>query len=447
MLYSLDLQSKRGLELVLLVNKVDQREVMRVTTRAQAQSERQEEEEEVAAAAQERPRAKPLTSIVNVRQDVREEPEAAIICEDVCENIGEKSEVSNRKEVVGGVLGRQEEEVEKVLGFELDTSEVGEEEVYELRKEKREGPDLVVPLVKAGPGSRATLVAETKSDPILEKWRILAGKGEKGFVWENDRLYQSVTTHVMQLMVLPKSFRVKVMDLAPEKLSHMGARRVQALLRQKFTWPGMGQEVIQHCRSCPTCQRCAKSPARKVPMIERIVMTEPFESMAFDIVGPMPKGKGGHRFLLTAVCMSSRWPEALPMRSITAKAVSLGMAEIFSRTGIPLQLVTDQGAQFVGSVMSQLCRNLHIEKIQTTPYHPEGNGVVERMHGTLDWTFQKAFIKLVLIMNPERKLLSSHLLASLPLTGCPLASEMYLPFFKEVWRWGTMIAQPPILTT
>ena len=60
-LYSLDLQSDRGLKLVLLVNKIDQTEVLRVTTRAQTQKQIQEEEEEVVAAAQEEPRAKPLS--------------------------------------------------------------------------------------------------------------------------------------------------------------------------------------------------------------------------------------------------------------------------------------------------------------------------------------------------------------------------------------------------
>ena len=199
----------------------------------------------------------------------------------------------------------------------------------------------------------------------------------------------------------------------------MGARRVQSLLRQKFVWPGMGQDIIQYCRSCPICQKCSKSPARRVPMMERVVMSEPFETMAFDIVGPMPKGKGGYRFLLTAICMASRWPEAIPMRSITAKAVALGMIEMFSRTGIPLQLVTDQGAQFVGSVMSQLRASLSIEKIKTTPYHSEGNGVVERMHGTLgamltkaaseglDWVGQVPFALFALRAAPNRDTLFS----------------------------------------
>ena len=209
------------------------------------------------------------------------------------------------------------------------------------------------------------------------------------------------------------------MELAHEKLNYMGARRVKALLRQKFIWPGMGQEVIQYCRSCSICQKCAKNPARKVPMLERVVMSEPFEVMGFDIVGPLPKGKGGCRFLLTAICMATKWPEAISLRSITAKAVALGMMEMFSRTGIPLQLVTDQGAQFVGAVITQLCASLQIEKIKTTPYHPEGNGVVERMHGTLgamltkaaagglDWVGQIPFALFALRAAPNRDSLFS----------------------------------------
>ena len=49
------------------------------------------------------------------------------------------------------------------------------------------------------------------------------------------------------LMVLPKSFRPKVLVLAHERLGHLGARRVRALLRQRFTWPGMGQDIINYC--------------------------------------------------------------------------------------------------------------------------------------------------------------------------------------------------------
>ena len=411
-LYSLDLHSKRGLDLVLLVNKVESTEVLRVTTRAQSEDGRQKQERDAREIAKECPEAKTVDSIV-ARQEIGSEPEATVPSISVCED----RDNPNRKDVVGGVLGRQEEDVRENLGFELDSYEEREEEVFQLRKGKREEPELVVPPVNIGQGDRAALVAETVTDPTLAKWRALADKGEKGFSWEKDLLYQAVSTHVMevvQLMVLPKGFRAMVLKIAHDRMNHMGARRVTALLRQRFSWPGMGQDVINYCRSCPTCQQCSKAPARKVPMLERVVMSEPFESMAFDIVGPLPKGRGGCRFLLTAVCMASRWPEAVPMKTITAKAVSVAMIEIFARTGIPLQLISDQGAQFVGAVVTQLCKCLYIDKIQTTPYHPEGNRVVERMHGTLgamltkaasqglDWVGQVPFALFALRAAPNR---------------------------------------------
>ena len=261
------------------------------------------------------------------------------------------------------------------------------------------------------------LIEETKTDPSLQPWRELATKKERGLVWRDGLMFQSVTTQVLEsafVLVLPKSFRTKVLGLAHDNLGHMGARRVKAIVKARFSWPGMGQDVVDYCRSCPSCQTCAKNPARKVPLMERKVMSEPFEVMGFDIVGPMPKGRGGCMYLLTAICMATRWPEAIPLRSISARSVAVGMLEIFSRTGIPLQLVTDQGTQFVGAVMKNLCSSLHIDKIKTTPYHPEGNGVVERMHGTLgamltkaakagqDWVGQIPFALFALRAAPNR---------------------------------------------
>ena len=48
-----------------------------------------------------------------------------------------------------------------------------------------------------------------------------------------------------------------------------------------------------------------------------------------------------------------------------------------------MTLLSDQGAQFMGVLLKQLCLRLGVRKIRTTPYHPQSNGSVERMHGTL----------------------------------------------------------------
>ncbi len=52
-------------------------------------------------------------------------------------------------------------------------------------------------------------------------------------------------------------------------------------------------------------------------MIERPVMSQPFEVIALNIVGPLPPGKGGMCFILTSCCMATRWPDAVPLKTAT----------------------------------------------------------------------------------------------------------------------------------
>ena len=87
--------------------------------------------------------------------------------------------------------------------------------------------------------------------------------------------------------------------------------------------------------------------------------------------------------LLMYVCMTTRWPKAIPLKSITARAVLDGLLEIFSRNGISRELLSDQGKQFAGKLMKELCSMYGIDKIQTSPYRPQSNSVVARLHGTL----------------------------------------------------------------
>ena len=118
-------------------------------------------------------------------------------------------------------------------------------------------------------------------------------------------------------------------------------------------------------------------------MISREIKSIPFEDVAIDLVGPFEKGRGGCRYLLTYICMASRWPEATPLKSFTARAVADGLLEIFSRNGVPLQILSNQRTQLTGALMSEICAILGVVKIRTTPYRPQSNGVVEHLHGAL----------------------------------------------------------------
>ena len=131
-------------------------------------------------------------------------------------------------------------------------------------------------------------------------------------------------------------------------------------------------------------------------------------------MGPLRKGKGWARFILTTACMATCWPDAIALKSITAKSVAEAAIEIFSRMGLPYQILTDRGSQFTGGLAKQLTSLMGIEKLHTTAYHPQTNGVLERLHATLvamlgkawalglDWVRQIPFVLFALRQAPNR---------------------------------------------
>ena len=81
----------------------------------------------------------------------------------------------------------------------------------------------------------------------------------------------------------------------------------------------------------------------------------PFKRIAFDLVGPYSRTKGkNHRYLLTSICYFSRYPEAIPLSKINEVSVANAMIDIFSRCGLPDEILTDQGTIFMGKLMTQL---------------------------------------------------------------------------------------------
>ncbi len=75
----------------------------------------------------------------------------------------------------------------------------------------------------------------------------------------------------------------------------------------------------------------------------------PFETVAVDLVGPLPMANHSVRYLFTYVCLASRWPEAIPMRTASATEAAQCFVDIISRTGIPLKVLSDRGTIFLAN--------------------------------------------------------------------------------------------------
>jgi len=159
------------------------------------------------------------------------------------------------------------------------------------------------------------LKRQVQQDGSLKELRELATIRQNGYCWEKDlvmRHRQNVEKRVVRQICLQKERRKQVMLLTHEHFGHLSKAEVVSHLQKSFYWPTMWKDVSDHCRSCEVCQRVSKTTPKRAPMVPREVLIVPFERVCVDIVGPLPRSKNGHRFLLTYIDVASRWPEAVP---------------------------------------------------------------------------------------------------------------------------------------
>ena len=60
-----------------------------------------------------------------------------------------------------------------------------------------------------------------------------------------------------------------------------------------------------------------------------------------------------------------------------------------STLGAPARLLSDGGTSFTSNIIEELCKILGIKWLQTMPYHPQTNGLVERLHQTIMHLIEK----------------------------------------------------------
>lgn len=126
---------------------------------------------------------------------------------------------------------------------------------------------------------------------------------------------------------------------------------------KKTFWPGVKSDVAQYCRICHVCQIVGK-PNQKIPpapLHPIPVIGEPFERILIDCVGPLPRTKSGNQYLLTIMCAATRFPEAIPLRRITAPVVSKAMITFFLQHSVFQELFRLIRGQILCHVCSPRC--------------------------------------------------------------------------------------------
>ena len=166
---------------------------------------------------------------------------------------------------------------------------------------------------------------------------------------------------------------------------HRGMNKTFRAIKSQYSWPNMRREIEEYVKQCKSCQvNKTLQPRQKVPMEITSTANHPLEKCFLDVVGPLPVSEAGNRYVLTFQDDLSKYVVATPIRQQDADTVARTfVSQIVLKYGTPSVVQTDQGANFLSEVFRSTCKILKIQKIQSTAFHPESQGSIERSHRVL----------------------------------------------------------------
>ncbi|GFW81767.1 retrovirus-related Pol polyprotein from transposon 412 [Trichonephila clavipes] len=169
--------------------------------------------------------------------------------------------------------------------------------------------------------------------------------------------------NVVKLIVVPEGLHDPIKSLCHEGTSaHLGITKSKDKLNRYFYSPNCYRDMEQFVKTCDQCQRAGKpNDKKKAPLKLVPVIQEVFTKLNIDACGPLPITSKGNRYLITAICMSSKFPEAIPVSYISSVSVTDdALLNIFSRMGFPREIQCDQGTSFTSALTTEFIERFGI---------------------------------------------------------------------------------------
>ena len=245
-------------------------------------------------------------------------------------------------------------------------------ELQRMQKEDTDIKPVIDMMMKGG---------RIPKEQLTRRVKILLRSRKKLF-FDDEGLLRRRSQEAEQL-VLPNCLRHLVYEELHQNMGHLGSERTFALAKQRVFWPGMLLDIEEFVRErCPCIARKKPSVKQYAPM-QSIITSAPLELLAVDYVH-LENSSAGHEYILVITDHFTRYTQAYPTKNKSSVTAAKHLYDDFIfRFGAPTKLLSDQGREFDNNLFKEVEKLAGIKKIRTTPYHPQTNGLVERMNETI----------------------------------------------------------------
>ena len=198
-------------------------------------------------------------------------------------------------------------------------------------------------------------------------------------VYDDVLFYKSDKLANNYRLVVPNSLIPQALFMAHDgqTSNHCGFVKTLNQVRKYFYWPNLASDVKLYCKTCLPCQKRKPGLHPNPPYGTFEEVTYPGQRVGIDLVGPWPETSKGNTFILTIIDHFSRFMELFAIPSKHADDVAFAFSKYLIKHGGVDFVVSDQGTEFINSVLRALFLKFDINKKPTAAFHPQANGMTE----------------------------------------------------------------------
>ena len=203
------------------------------------------------------------------------------------------------------------------------------------------------------------------------------------YVLEDEVLYRVEPDSTLRV-IPPANLREHLFKEAHSGVfgAHLSDVKVHSELRRHYWWNGMRRDITEWTRGCLICNSHSPGRAVRAPLTP-VAVNGPFDQIGVDVI-QFSRSRVGNQYAVVFMDYLTKWPEVYPTSDQSAATIAdLLVREIVSRHGVPSELLSDRGQAFLSGLLKEVQQLLGYKKVNTSAYHPQTDGLVERFNRTL----------------------------------------------------------------